>query len=30
MSDLEINRRSIDVPNSAKKARKNGKVPGVL
>lgn len=30
MSDLEINRRSIDVLNSAKKARKNGKVPGVL
>lgn len=30
MSDLEINKRSIDVPNSAKKARRSGKVPGVL
>ena len=30
MSNLEINRRPIDVPNSAKKARRNGKVPGVL
>lgn len=30
MSNLEINKRPIDVPNSAKKARKNGKVPGVL
>ena len=30
MSDLEMNKRSIDVPNSAKKSRKNGKVPGVL
>lgn len=30
MSNLEMNKRSIDVPNSAKKSRKNGKVPGVL
>lgn len=30
MSNLEINKRPIDVPNSAKKARRNGKVPGVL
>lgn len=30
MSNLEMNKRSIDIPNSAKKARRNGKVPGVL
>ena len=30
MSNLEMNKRPIDVPNSAKKSRKNGKVPGVL
>lgn len=30
MSNLEFNKRSIDIPNSAKKARRNGKVPGVL
>lgn len=30
MSNLEMNKRFIDVPNSAKKARRNGKVPGVL
>ena len=30
MSNLEINKRPIDVPNSAQKARRNGKVPGVL
>ena len=30
MSNLEMNKRAIDVPNSAKKARRNGKVPGVL
>ena len=30
MSNLEMNKRPIDVPNSAKKARRNGKVPGVL
>lgn len=30
MSNLELNKRSIDIPNSAKKARRNGKVPGVL
>lgn len=30
MSNLEMNKRSIDIPNSAKKARKNGNVPGVL
>ncbi|WP_195987758.1 50S ribosomal protein L25 [Clostridium sp. D53t1_180928_C8] len=30
MSNLEMNKRSIDIPNSAKKARKQGKVPGVL
>ena len=30
MSNLEINKRPIDIPNSAKKARRNGKVPGVL
>lgn len=30
MSNLEMNKRVIDVPNSAKKARRNGKVPGVL
>ena len=29
MSNLEMNKRPIDVPNSAKKSRKNGKVPGV-
>lgn len=30
MSNLEMNKRSIDIPNSAKKARRNRKVPGVL
>lgn len=30
MSNLEMNKRPIDVPNSAKKARRNGKVPGVI
>ena len=30
MSNLEMNKRSIDIPNSAKKARRNGNVPGVL
>ena len=30
MSSLEINKRSTDIPNSAKKSRKNGKVPGIL
>lgn len=30
MSNLEMNKRPIDVPNSAKKARKKGKVPGIL
>ena len=30
MSNLEMNKSPIDVPNSAKKSRKNGKVPGVL
>ncbi|EKY22132.1 50S ribosomal protein L25 [Clostridium celatum] len=30
MSNLEMNKRNADIPNSAKKARKNGKVPGVL
>ena len=30
MSGLEINKRPTDIPNSAKKSRKHGKVPGVL
>lgn len=30
MSNLEMNKRDIDTPNSAKKARRNGKIPGVL
>ena len=30
MSNLEMNKRNIDAPNSAKKARRNGKIPGVL
>lgn len=30
MSNLEMNKRDADISNSAKKARKNGKVPGVL
>lgn len=30
MSTLELNKRGNNVANSAKKARRNGKVPGVL
>ena len=30
MSNLELSKRDCNIPNSAKKARKNGKVPGVL
>lgn len=30
MNSLNLNQRDISVPNNAKKARKNGKVPGVL
>ena len=30
MPGLEINKRPTDIPNSAKKSRKHGKVPGVL
>lgn len=30
MSILELNRRNEQIPNSAKKSRKNGKVPGII
>lgn len=30
MSILELNKRNEQIPNSAKKARRNGKIPGIL
>ena len=30
MSNLELKKRDCNISNSAKKARKNGKVPGIL